>query len=230
MLTIQDLQGSARRRRRERMMRLVFQGAAVASIVISAAHRVRPRPRHDRLLPRDRLGLRAAQRHRLVPPADALRPAHDLRRERGDGQRGDARRGAVRPRHRDLPLRVRPAPSAQVRQADRRDPRRHPLGDRRASSSSTSSLPTWSTRSSASRRATRRCSPPASASGSSSSRSWPRSRRTPSARCPTRCARRATAAAPARSAPRSVSCCPPPCPASSPRSSSPSRARSARRW
>ena len=35
MLTIQDLRGSARRRRRERTMRTVFQAAAVASIVIS---------------------------------------------------------------------------------------------------------------------------------------------------------------------------------------------------
>jgi phosphate transport system permease protein len=35
MLTVADLQGSSRRRRRERLMRHVFQGAAVASIVIS---------------------------------------------------------------------------------------------------------------------------------------------------------------------------------------------------
>jgi phosphate transport system permease protein len=36
MLTVADLQGSSRRRRRERLMRHVFQAAAVASIVISA--------------------------------------------------------------------------------------------------------------------------------------------------------------------------------------------------
>ena len=35
MLTIQDLQGSRRRRRRERTMRVVFQAAAITSIVIS---------------------------------------------------------------------------------------------------------------------------------------------------------------------------------------------------
>ncbi|MBA3286903.1 MAG: phosphate ABC transporter permease subunit PstC, partial [Acidimicrobiia bacterium] len=35
MLTVQDLQGSARRRNRERTMRHVFQGAAIVSIVIS---------------------------------------------------------------------------------------------------------------------------------------------------------------------------------------------------
>jgi phosphate transport system permease protein len=35
MLTIQDLQGSARRRRRERAMRVIFQAAAITSIVIS---------------------------------------------------------------------------------------------------------------------------------------------------------------------------------------------------
>ena len=35
MLTVQDLQGSAKRRRRERLMRVLFLAAAVASIVIS---------------------------------------------------------------------------------------------------------------------------------------------------------------------------------------------------
>ena len=35
MLTVQDLQGSAKRRRRERTMRVLFQAAAVASIVVS---------------------------------------------------------------------------------------------------------------------------------------------------------------------------------------------------
>ena len=35
MLTVQDLQGSAKRRKRERQMRVLFQAAAVASIVIS---------------------------------------------------------------------------------------------------------------------------------------------------------------------------------------------------
>ena len=61
---------------------------------------VRAGPRGDQLPAADRLGLRAAQRHRLVPPARALRPAHDRRRQRRDGRRGDARRRAVRARAR----------------------------------------------------------------------------------------------------------------------------------
>ena len=230
MLTIQDLQGSRRRRRRERTMRVVFQAAAIASIVISLLiffALFRGSINFLRAIDWD-FGL--LERHRLVPPPDALRPAHDLRRQRGDGQRRDARRGAVRTRHRDLPLRVRPAPGAQGRQADRRDPRRHPLGDRRLLRPQL--------------RRPRRGQPDLQRTGGQQDDARRRSRRR-DPRHPDhggglggRPQRGAQLAArgelrlrgPQGQHRRCGSSCPPRSPASSPRSSSPSRGRSARRW
>ena len=218
MLTVQDLRGSAKQRRRERTMRVVFQAAAVVSILISllilfvllrgAINFMRAIDWDFGLLSdtgwfprRERFDVRTIVVGSVVMGFVAMLVAVPF----GLGTA-------------DLPVGVRAAD--ECARSSSRSSRSWP-GSRRSSSgssSSTSLLPSSSTRSSPSPRVRRPCSPPASASGSSSSRSWQRCRRTPSAQCPTPCARPATAAVPASSTPCSRSSFPPPSPASWPRS------------
>ncbi len=66
-LTVADLRGNTKQRRRERMMRVVFQAAAVASIVISVLILVVLVRRGDQLHAPHRLGLRTAHRHGWFP-------------------------------------------------------------------------------------------------------------------------------------------------------------------
>ena len=67
MLTVDDLQGSARRRTRERTMRLVFQLAAVTSVVVSALILFVLFRGAIQFLNSIDCGLRQAVGHRVVP-------------------------------------------------------------------------------------------------------------------------------------------------------------------
>ena len=209
VLTVQDLRGNVKQRRRERTMR----GGVPA--------RGDPVDRHQ---PADPVRPRSAGRSTSCSMIDwdfglLTDTGWFPRRERFDLRTifvGSVVMGIVamlvavpvRPRHGDLPVRVRPASCAPGGQADHRGARRHPVRRRRVLRPQLGRPRPRQRRSSTSRPAPRPCSPPDSASASSSSRSWRRSPRTPSARSPTRCARRATAAVRARSARCSASSLP----------------------
>ena len=171
----------------------VFLAAAIASIVISALILFACCDGAINFMRVIDWDFGAAHRHRLVPASRAVRPADDLRRHVIMGIGRDARRRARSVSATAIYLsEYAPPPRAQVRQADDRGARRHPVRRLRLLRPP---LDRPRPRPTALRPAAapRACSPPASPSGSSSSRSWRRSPRTRCARCRTRCARRATA-------------------------------------
>ncbi len=164
-LSLDDFRGDTRRVRKETVVQFALRGAALLSILISLLIVFVLVRGAYRLPQRTSTGMGDAEGHRLVPPPSTLRPVDDHRRLDRDGDDRDGRRRALRSRHRGLPLGVRRPAGAQHRQADRRGPRRDPVGGRRLLRPQVRRSRDRSSRCSIRpRRAT--CSPPASGSGS----------------------------------------------------------------
>ena len=107
MLTVQDLQGSAKRRRREALMRGVFFTAAAASVVISVLILVVLFRGLLTFMGKIDWDFSLLNDTGWFPRSRPVRSHDDPGRESRDGSDLPHRRGALRSGHGDLPVRVR---------------------------------------------------------------------------------------------------------------------------